>query len=93
MIHSNRPSPMGGGRHANRAEECVGASHKAKICAFKLGGAFRPQGNHPRKALSADVAESQQILAFDISALKNSNRTIFVCVGFRNQGRKKTTCF
>lgn len=61
---------------------------------LNLGVLLRPHKDKDTiqgKALFANVAESQRILAFDISALKNSSRAIFICVGFRNQGKK--ICF
>lgn len=54
-----------------------------------LSGPHKDKDTSQGKALFANVAESQRILAFDISALKNSSRTIFICVDFRNQGEGK----
>lgn len=61
---------------------------------LNLGVLLRPHKDKDTiqgKALFANVAESQRILAFDISALKNSSRAIFICVGFRNQGIKSVS--
>lgn len=95
MSHSNRPSLIAGGRHANRAEEWRGGQPQ-DLCS-QTWGAFRPHWDKDtiqRKALFANVAESQGILAFDISALKNGSTALFICIGFKNQEKKKkTTCF